>query len=317
MRNFRSEEQYRNYGFWNNPTQEGINETHISIAGTGGAGHEFGVKAARMGVQYFSVADPEVFERANSNRIIGVNEDTINRNKAVVMKEDILAINPDAQVTVYEDGVTTDNIDEFLHPAHIVLNATELSMPHLGAMVCRESRQRIVNGEHSPLPVLDIEYIAHAGQVTAFDPHSRMTFERLMGIKGGDNAPYNEIAEQSIDPSRYLAYLPPYGDIRTLEAIRDGAPLPSNVIGAGVAAQLGLAELLKHIRARSGERGLRPTFAPHVRWADVYTGKSGTTGLPMASYYRHLAGVAVRNLAKRHEPASYTPEARAARGDLD
>lgn len=316
MRSVESPEQYRNYGFWNEATQQAINETHLAIAGTGGAGHEFGVKAARMGVQNFRVADPEVFEPANSNRIIGVNEHTLGRNKAEVMREEILAINPDANVTVYNEGVTLDNIHDFLQDADVVLNATELSMPELGAMVCREARQRTINGEHIPVPVMDIEYIAHAGQVTSFDPYSKLTFERMMGIAGGDRAPYDEIKGQILDPSRFLAYLPPYGDLETLKALKDGAPLPSNVIGAGVAAQLGLTELTKHIRARAGERGLAPTFAPRVRWMDAYTGKSGETRHPSVSYYRHLGGVVFRNLMHRHEPASYTVDERAARGDI-
>lgn len=317
MRNRNSPEQYRNYGFWNEATQQAINETHLAIAGTGGAGHEFGVKAARMGVQNFRVADPEIFEPANSNRIIGVNEHTLGRNKAEVMREEILAINPDAKVTVYSEGVTTDNIHDFLQDADVVLNATELSMPELGAMVCRESRNRTVGGEHVPVPVMDIEYIAHAGQVTSFDPYSKMTFERMMGIEGGDRAPYDEIKGQTLDPSRYLAYLPPYGDLDTLKALKDGAPLPSNVIGAGVASQLGLVELTKHIRQRVGERGMSPTFAPHVRWMDAYTGKSGETRHPALSHYRYLGGVVLRNLRGGHEPASYTASERVSRGDID
>jgi molybdopterin/thiamine biosynthesis adenylyltransferase len=317
MRSLNSPELYRNMGFWNEPTQQAINDTEVSIAGNGGTGNLYGMELARIGVQNFRVADPEVFDDVNSNRVMGARTDTMGRNKAEVLKEDILAINPDAKVVTYTEGINPDNLEDFLQSADIVLNGLELTRPELGVMLARGARNRQIKGEPSPLPVLDIEYIAHAGQVTAFDPYSKMTFERFMGIKGGEHMPLDEVAEQIIDASRYLAYLPPYGDLKTLVALRNGAPLPSNMIGAGVAAQLGLAETLKHIRARVGEKGKAPIFAPRVRWYDAYTNKSGETSHPQLSHYRHLSKVAFINLVThRHEPASYTPEERAARGDI-
>lgn len=309
-RTINSPEIYRNMGFWNEVTQQAILETTVAIGGTGGAGYMVGLELARIGVQNFDIADPEDFEPVNSNRVFGVNSDTLGRNKAEVFREELSKINEGATVRSYTDGVTVDNLQEFMSRAHIVLDATELSMPQLGTMICREARKL-------EIPVLNVEYVGHAGQVTSFDPHSTMTFERFMGIKGGENVPLDEVAQQKLEPSRYLAYIPPYGDLKTLIAIQEGASLPSNVIGAGQAAQLGVAEAVKHIRVRIGERGLKPVFAPSVRWSDAYTGKSGHTNHPQISYYRHLAVAIVRNQLKLHEEASYSKEQRAARGDED
>ena len=321
MRTLNSPETHRNMGFWNEPTQQGILDIEVAIAGNGGTGNMFGMAAARLGVQKFRTADPEVFDAVNSNRVMGARVDTIGRNKAEVLKEDILAINPDAQVVTYTDGITPENIGDFLQSADIVLNGTELTMPHLGVMLAREARNRKINGERSPLPIIDVEYIGHAGQGMVFDPNSRMTFERFMDIKSfdknGNDIPLDDLELEPVSASRYLAYLPPYGDLKTLEAIQKGASLPSNMIGAGVAAQIGLSEVVKIVRQRAGERGLRPTYAPSVRWYDAYTGKSGETRHPVQSHYRHLANVVLRNLTHLHEPASYTTEERAARGDVN
>lgn len=309
MRTINSPELHRNMGFWNDATQEAILDTTVAIGGAGGAGYMVGLELARIGVQRFDIADPEPFDDVNSNRVMGVRQDTIGRNKAVVFQEDIQAINPDAEVRIYTDGVTVDNLEEFMHQADIVLDATELSMPELGTMICREARKRKV-------PVINVEYVGHAGQGTAFDPHSKMTFERFMGIKGGEEAPLDEVADQTLDPSRYLAYIPPYGDLETLKAIQDGSPLPSNMIGAGQAAQIAVAEALKHIRNRAGLKGLQPIFAPTVRWADAYTNKSGQTRHPRLSYFQHLGIAVVRNQLGLNEEASYTVAQRAARGDV-
>lgn len=315
MRTLNSPELYRNMGFWNEATQQALLDTEIAIAGNGGTGNLVGMELARVGVQKFRIADPEAFDDVNSNRVMGARVDTIGRNKAEVLKEDILKINPYAKVDIYTDGITTDNIEEFLSSADIAINGLELTMPELGTMLARQARIRKIGRQVIPVPVVDIEYIGHAGQGTVFDPESNMTFERFMGIKGGESAPLDEIAGQSIDPSRYLVYLPPYGDLKTLEALKEGAPLPSNMIGAGVAAQIGLSEVLKLVRKRAGEGGLAPTFAPAVRWYDAYTNESGITHYPRMSYYRHLGNIVLSNLFQRHEPASYSTEERASRGD--
>lgn len=308
MRTLNSPELYRNMGFWNEATQQAILDTTVAIGGAGGAGYLVGLELARIGVQRFDIADPEDFDDVNSNRVLGVREDTVGRNKAEIFQKDLLAINSEAEVRIYTDGVTPDNLEVFMQRADIVLDATELSMPELGTMICREARRR-------EIPVVNAEYAGHAGQVTSFDPHSKITFERFMGIKGGENAPLDEVADQVIDPSRYLAYIPPYGDLKTLKAMQEGSPLPSNMIGAGQATQMAVAESLKHIRQRVGERGLPPVFAPSVRWQDAYTGKSGITHHPRLSYYRRLGIAVLRNQLSLNEEASYSRDERAARGD--
>lgn len=317
MRNINSPEFHRNMGFWNEPTQQALLDTRLLIAGTGGTGNAVGLKAARVGIQNFIVADPEVFDDVNSNRVMGARIETIGKNKAEVLRDDILAINPDANVQVYTEGITSENINEIVHFSDIALNGTELTRPELGTMLAREARGRVDgSNEGSPIPVIDVEYIGHAGQGTVFDVYGS-TFEHVMGIEGGEAAPLDEVADQTIDPSRYLAYLPPYGDLRTLEAIRNGSPLPSNMIGAGVAADIAVSEILKLARKRVGERGVNPTYAPRFRWYDAYTNKSGSTRYPRLSYSRHLATVVFKNLIHQNEPASYTVAERAARGDID
>ena len=310
MRSLTSPEIYRNMGFWNDATQRALCESRVGIAGLGGAGYLVGIEAARIGVQRFSIADPEDFEPVNSNRVLAVGSDTIGKNRADVFLEELHRINPEAEVRSYSDGVTTENVRDFMRGTDAVLDATELSMPQLGTMICREARRIGV-------PVVNVEYVGYAGQGTSFRPEAKMTFERFMGIDGGEDAPLDEVAEQELDPSRYLAYLPPYGDVKTLAAVREGASLPSNMIGAGVAAQIAVAEMVKHIRERVGVRGAKPVAAPEVRWYDAYTNASGSTRHPRVSYYRHLAVVVMNNAVKRHEPASYTKEERLGRGDTD
>ena len=316
MRTLNSPESYRNMGYWDEKTQQALFDIEIAIAGNGGTGNAIGMMLARAGVQKFKIADPEVMDQSNSNRVFGTRVDTIGKNKAEVLRADILDINEGAQITTYTDGITPDNIEDFLSTADIVINGTELTKPELGVMLAREARNRKIGGKLLSLPIIDVEYIGHGGQGTVFDPESPMTFERFMGIKGGEDVPLDEVAGQFIDPSRYLAYLPPYGDLETLKAIQKGAPLPSNVIGANTAAVIGAAEVLKLARRKVGAPGLAPAFAPVVRWYDPYTNERGQTRHPQASYYRHLAVIAMRNALGLNEEASYDIDSRASRGDI-
>lgn len=316
MRTVNSPEVYRNMGFWNESTQQAILDTEIAIAGNGGTGNLVGMELARIGIQKFKIADPETFDQANSNRVMGARLDTIGLNKAEVLKNDILSINPDADVTVYSEGINLDNVEEFLSSTDFAINGLELTRPELGTMLARQARMRKVKGVISPVPLVDVEYIAHAGQGTVFDSAGGVTFEKFMGIKGGEDAPLDEITGQLIDPSYYLAYIPSYGDLETLKAIKEGSPLPSNMIGAGVAAQIALSEVLKLVKRKAGERSIRPTYAPYVRWYDAYTNESGMTGNPRMSYRRHLGNLVLNNLFGRNEPASYRQSERRSRGDI-
>lgn len=303
-------------GFWNEATQQGLLNAKVGIAGNGGTGNAFGLELARMGVQNFAIADPEDFDDVNSNRVMGARIDTIGRNKAEVLAEDILGINPEAEIRIYNQGINPANVADFLHDRDMVLNGLELKNPELAVMLWRTAIARKIGREVVGVPLIDVEYIGHAGQVTVYDPNSKRGIESFMGIKDGERMPLDEIAEQTISPSRYLAYLPKYGDLETFKALQDGSPLPSNMIGAGTAAQLGAAEVLKLVRVKIRQKGVRPTYAPMVRWYDSYTHERGSTRHPVFSHYRHLSRVVVRNLLKQHEPSSYTREARASRGDL-
>lgn len=309
MRDLRSEESLRNFGFWNEPTQAAIYDTNYVIVGSGGAGYQTGIQLAHMGVQNFTILDPEAFERPNSNRVIGASELTYGRNKAEVFAEQVGAINKAAKVRPYIDGVTPHNVEDALKGSHVILDAAELTMPELGVMVAREARR-------IGTPVVSVEYVAHGAQVTSFHPKSKFTFERVRGIVGGETAALEDVALQRIPPDRFLAYLPGYADLRTLHAMNEGAPLPSNIIGASQAATLAVAESLKHIRQRVGERSIEPTWAPHVRWLDAYTGKSRLERHPRLAFYRNLVKAAVVNKLRLHEEASYTIGERRARGDV-
>ena len=300
MRDINSPEFHRNYGFWNESEQQLLLDAHVAIAGVGGDGYQLGLKLARMGVRNLTVADPEVFEPENSNRVPGATEKTYGKLKVDAFIEDVHEIDAGANITVFKDGVTEENIQEFLKDATLCFDESELTHLQIGTGLAREARRR-------GIPNVMIMNIGFAAQATSFQPNSKYTFERLMGVPEG--MPLDEVKDMEVDFSRCLPYIPNYGDLRTLQSIQEGESLASIAQGVDVASAIGTSEAFLHITAGKGNHRRSPTWAPRIRWMDAMNNTSGVTRFPRLSHYRHLGVAVARNLTGSYPAASYTHEA--------
>jgi molybdopterin/thiamine biosynthesis adenylyltransferase len=294
----------RNYGFWNEDEQRAVMDARVAIAGVGGDGFQLGLKLAMMGVQTFDIADPEVFEPENTNRVPGATHATYGRKKADVFLEKVHDINPDADVRIYEDGVTEDNVEDFTSRATLLFDESELTYLHIGTSLARAARER-------GIPDVLIMNIGFAAQATAFKPEGRMTFERFMGIPKG--MPLDEVKDMEVQFNRCLAYLPTYSDLRTLTAVQEGASLPSIAPGVDVASALGSSQAFLHMTQGINNRRPDPIWAPKIGHIDAYSLDSGITRFPRLSHYRHLGVAATKNLLGLHSTAAYTAEDRSRR----
>lgn len=305
MKTIYAPEFARNYGFWDEEAQQRLLDTHAVIGGVGGDGYELGTKLARMGIGTITVADPEVFEAENKNRVPGAKDSTLNRNKAEVFAEEVSDINPDAKVTVFNEGITLDNIPEIITPdVGIVFDETELTHMELGTAIARRARKL-------GIPDVMVMNVGFAGQVTSFAPDSRHTFERMMGFR--DDMPLDEVADLDVDFSRCLPYVPPYIDLDTFKAVVDGSPLPSIAAGVDVASSLGQSQTVLHLIKSHGQR-VHPVMSPTIAWQDSLTLRSGRTRHPRPSHYRTLAVAAVNDLVlRRNPPTAYETSSREAR----
>ena len=75
-----------------------LTDTNVAIFGLGGVGGAVGESLARRGVGSFTLIDNDCFSLTNLNRQILAVSDTIGKEKTLVAKERILAINPKAKV---------------------------------------------------------------------------------------------------------------------------------------------------------------------------------------------------------------------------
>lgn len=304
MSNYKDPMYSRNYGFFSEEEQKKIIESKVAIAGVGGDGFQLGEKLARIGVSKFVVADPEIFEEENINRVPGAKRSTLGRSKAEVFRESILDIQPDAEVEIYKEGVQPENVGEIIKAVDLVVDESELTKLEIGTMISREAR---VNG----VPVLIVLNIGFAAIASTFSPQSKYNFERVMGIPQG--MPLDEIAELQVDFSRCLPYLPSYGDINSLIAVQQSAPLPSISQGVDIASGLGSTEAFLNLTHKLDNNRKAPTYTPRWRYIDAYSGKSGTIRHARLSHYLGLFAMIGRMKLGLNPLGSYSEDQRRAR----
>ncbi|MEO6826168.1 MAG: ThiF family adenylyltransferase [Microbacteriaceae bacterium] len=302
-RSIRSKEFARNYGFWSEAEQSALMDARVAIGGAGGGGFQLGLKLARMGVGAFSIADPEVFEPENVNRVEGARISNMGRNKAEVFREQLLDINPDADVTVFPEGVSPDTVEDFLRGASLVLDESDSTTPYVGAMIARQARAQ-------GIPDVLAMNIGFAAQVTSFPPTGPWTFERFHGIS--PTARLADIVDATMDLTRSLPYIPRYADLRSLNSIRSGGsdsvavPLPSLSIGVDALSAIASTQVFLHLTAKLSNHRRSPTWAPAVAYIDTYTFQAGILRGGRGSHYRHLIAAALWQ--RRNPQASYTVE---------
>lgn len=115
----------RNIGLLSEDDQKKLLISRMAVAGAGGVGGLHILTLARLGVGRFTIADPDTFEAANVSRQFGAARPTFDRNKAEVLAEMVKDINPEADIKIFTEGVTSENIDNFIADADIFIDGIE------------------------------------------------------------------------------------------------------------------------------------------------------------------------------------------------
>ncbi len=88
-----------------------LKNSHVAVFGVGGVGG-FAVEAlVRSGIGNITLFDDDTVSESNINRQIVATVDTVGKDKVLVSKERILAINPDCIVTAEKVFITQTNIE--------------------------------------------------------------------------------------------------------------------------------------------------------------------------------------------------------------
>lgn len=115
----------RNIGILTKGEQNCLAHFKIGIAGMGGVGGEYLISLVRMGLQNFKICDIDHFEIANFNRQFGANCNSINKLKTQTMKVMALQINPQCQIEVFDEPITSQNAKKFVDGCDLIIDGMD------------------------------------------------------------------------------------------------------------------------------------------------------------------------------------------------
>ncbi len=115
----------RNYGVFTEAEQARLRNGRVAIVGCGGIGAVTAIALARSGLGRFSLHEFDTYTPSNMNRQITCFVDTMGMNKAVVVRDTILRINPEAHIDICTQAVTPQEIDQVVLDGDVILPAAD------------------------------------------------------------------------------------------------------------------------------------------------------------------------------------------------
>ncbi len=123
-----------------------ISECKMIVIGIGGVGSWCAEALIRSGVQNLTLVDLDEICVTNTNRQLHALSHTVGQSKVGVIKERLLAINPDASIDAVEDFLTESNLEEILSgDFDVVIDAIDsLKNKALMANYCYQKKLKLV-----------------------------------------------------------------------------------------------------------------------------------------------------------------------------
>jgi tRNA A37 threonylcarbamoyladenosine dehydratase len=117
-----------------NPEQmDRLHNAYIAVIGLGGVGAYAAEMLARAGVGSLLILDSDNVSISNRNRQLLALKSTTGRPKTEVMAERLLDINPDLSLTIINDYLTPENVEQLLagHPIDFLVDAIDTLSPKI------------------------------------------------------------------------------------------------------------------------------------------------------------------------------------------
>lgn len=137
-----------------------LQNANMAVVGIGGVGSWSAEALARTAVGNITLIDLDDIALSNVNRQLHALSSTIEASKVDVMKQRILDINPECNVTTIEDFVTTETLEEYITTSFdVVIDAVD-SIKAKAAMIafCKRNKIKIITvggagGQLDPLKI--------------------------------------------------------------------------------------------------------------------------------------------------------------------
>lgn len=124
-----------------------IRRAHVLVVGTGGVGAYAAEMLCRAGVGHLTLVDADTVSPSNINRQLPALHSTLGRSKVSVLAERFRDINPDVQLTLREEYLTPESVDDLLDaaPYAYVIDAIDTIQPKVALLAaCIRRRQPVI-----------------------------------------------------------------------------------------------------------------------------------------------------------------------------
>jgi len=256
----------RNIGWVTEAEQGRLRSARVAIAGMGGVGGAHLLTLARLGIGKFHVADFDAFEVHNFNRQAAAFMSTVGAPKAETARRMALDINPQADIRVFAEGVTPENLDAFLDGVDVYVDGIDFFAADARRMVFEACGRR-------GIPALTAAPLGMGVSLLYFKPGA-MSFERYFRLQGQtENEQY----------ARFIAGLSPAMLQRHYLAAPEAVDFaarkgPSTVMACDLCAGVTGSAVLKIVLGRGP---LRP--APWAMHFDAYSQRLRFTWRPFGN----------------------------------
>lgn len=125
---------------------EKLENSFITIIGTGGVGGHTVMALARAGIEKMRLVDFDVISSSNANRQVVANNNTIGRAKVDVLKEMILLVNENAKIETVKERASQENIASLVQGSDYVIDAIDSVQDKVQLICyCKENNIKIIS----------------------------------------------------------------------------------------------------------------------------------------------------------------------------
>ena len=250
------EEFSRNIGILSVSEQKKLLESRIAVAGAGGVGGLHILTLARLGIGKFNIADNDIFEPVNISRQFGATANTMGKNKACVLAQMVKEINPHADVRIFQEGINSGNIQNFLHEVNVFVDGLDFFEIDMRRLVFKTAREKGIFG-------LTSAPLGFGATLEIFSPNG-MSFDEYFAIS--DTMEYAEKLAAFAAGLAPHPYHISYVDMSKVSLTKRTGPALS--LACTLAASLVATEVVKIITAKG-----RVSPVPYYRQIDLLRGK--------------------------------------------
>lgn len=169
----------RNIGLITDVDQNKISISTVGVAGVGADGGLPAERIARLGIKKIKIADPDTFDSSNINRQFGATIGNIGRNKSEVVGEELQKIRPELEVEVYKEGITTNNVTNFVKGCDLIIDEIEYTKPSISIQLHQQARKEGID-------VLVGLTLGFGVLIFRYTPKG-ITFEETIGYQDGQS----------------------------------------------------------------------------------------------------------------------------------